>query len=201
MTITIPEYETLFKSNHKKLCNAAYRITHNKTSAEDIVQNVFLKLWDKRDEINIESTLGGYLYKSTVNACLNYLETNKRHLNYLEELKSTTVFAEANATHNISLKELEALIERTLLNLPPKCRAVFILNRYEGLRYKQIAEHLDISVNTVENQMSKALSIMREGLKPYLTKEFLIISISTGIAVLMQFLSLLGVITLFKTVF
>ncbi|MDO8998433.1 MAG: RNA polymerase sigma-70 factor [Bacteroidota bacterium] len=200
MTLSVSEYEELFKSNHKKLCNTAYRITHDKDSAKDIVQNVFLKLWDKRNEINIGTSIEGYLYKSTSNASINYLETNKRHLSYVKEIKFTASASEETASKNITLKELESLIEQSLLTLPPKCRAIFILNRYDGMRYKQIAEHLDISVNTVENQMVKALSIMREELKPYLTKEFLIISISAGISALLQFLSLMIVIMLFKSI-
>jgi RNA polymerase sigma-19 factor, ECF subfamily len=201
MTLSISEYETIFKSNHKALCNAAYRITHHKASAEDIVQNVFLKLWDRRDEINITSSVGAYLYKSTINACLNYLEANKRQLSGLEEIRSATAFSEENTSQGLSLKELEALIEKLLLGLPPKCRAIFILNRYEGLRYKQIAEHLGISVNTVENQMSKALSVMRDGLRPYLTKEFLVISISAGISVLLQCFSVMAAVMVLKHIF
>lgn len=196
MILSISEYENLFKSNHKNLCNIAYRLTRNKDSSEDIVQNVFLKLWNSRNEITIETSLGGYLYKSTTNACLNFLESNRRHLSYREEIKSTTTAFEENTSKNISLKELESLIERVLLRLPPKCRTIFILNRYDGMRYKQIAEHLNISVNTVENQMVKAISIMREGLKPYLTKEFLILSISAGITALLHFLSLMFIIML-----
>lgn len=201
MTLSVSEYENMFNSNHKRLCNAAYRIINNKASAEDIVQNVFLKLWQQRNEINVQTSLGGYVYKATINACLNYLETNKRHLKYVDEIKTTINPFEENTSNKISIKELETLIERTLMNLPPKCRAVFILNRYEGMRYKEIAEHLDISVNTVENQMVKALSIMREGLKPYLTKEFLIISISAGVSALLQFLSLFVIILLFQNAF
>lgn len=196
MTLSVSEYENIFKSNHKKLCNTAYRIIRDQDSAKDIVQNVFLKLWDCRNELNIETSLEGYLYKSTTNASLNFIERNQRHLRFAEEIKATTTHTEDDASKNINIKELETHIERTLSSLPPKCRAIFILSRYEGLRYKQIAEQLDISVNTVENQMAKALSIMREGLKSYLTKEFFIISVSAGITALLHFLSLLLIISI-----
>lgn len=189
MILTLPEYERVFKANHKTLCNTAYRITRDIDSAKDIVQNVFLKLWDKRHELKIESTLEGYLYKATANASLNFIEAKKLQMRFTEEIKASFIPSQDNASESVRIKELETLIERTLLSLPPKCRAIFILNRYEGLRYKQIAEQLDISVNTVENQMAKALSLMREGLKPYLTKEFLIISISGGLVALLHLLS------------
>lgn len=201
MALSISEYEALFRSSHKSLCNAAYRITHHRTAAEDIVQNVFLKLWDRRHDIHIRSSPGAYLYKSTINACLNYLEANKRQFSQLHEIRSVAAFSEENATQQVSLKELESLIERLLLGLPPKCRAIFILNRYEGMRYKEIAGYLGISVNTVENQMSKALSAMREGLRPYLTKEFLVLSISAGISALLQAFSTGVLLMLLKNIF
>ncbi|MBI2721759.1 MAG: RNA polymerase sigma-70 factor [Bacteroidetes bacterium] len=189
MTLSLIEYEEIFKANHKKLCNTAYRITQDQDSAMDIVQNVFLKLWNKRNDLNIKTSLEGYLYKSTANASFNFIEGKKQHLRFVNEIKATTWSSQNNIPENIRVKELEALIERTLLRLPPKCRAIFILNRYEGLRYKQIAEQLNISVNTVENQMVKALSSMRASLKPYLSKEFFIISISGGLTTLLHFLS------------
>src|SRR5688572_17948144 len=119
MILSITDYETLFRSNHKNLCNAAYRITNDKDSAEDIVQNVFLKLWNQRNEIDIKTSILGYLYRSTTNAALNYLETTKRHVNYVEEVKLTSTPSQENALTKLSAKELESVIERHLENLPP----------------------------------------------------------------------------------
>lgn len=91
---------------------------------------------------------------------------------------------ETAETPNSSMesRELEQKITQAVNNLPPKCKAVFVLSRYEGLKYKQIAEHLDISVKTVENQMGSALQKLRDELKPYLTREFLMMMIVIGLA-------------------
>ena len=78
MSISITEFENVFKANHKRLCNLAYRIVNDKDSAEDIVLNVFYKLWGQRNEIQIETSIVGYLHKATTNTSLNFIETNNR---------------------------------------------------------------------------------------------------------------------------
>ena len=200
MPVSPVEFEQLFKSNHKSLCNVANRIVNDRNFAEDIVQDVFLKLWNLRNEINIETSIKAYLHKATANTSLNFIQKQNRILIYKEEIKHTTSSSEDNTSQTISLKELESHIQNALLRLPPKCKAIFVLSRYEEMRYKQIAEYFDISVKTVETQMGKALQIMREELKPFLTREFLVTAISVGISALLHFLSIISIIMLFRSI-
>lgn len=176
MALSTTEFEQLFKSNHKRLCLLANRIVNDTSEAKDIVQEVFIKVWHHKDNLTNES-LDSYLYKATTNTALNYLEKG----NKFEKLNSDLNYHCSSLTdQTISVKELENYVLKALNKLPPKCRVIFALNRFEGLRYKEIAEHLDISIKTVENQMGKALQIMREELKPYLTNEFLLFIVAAG---------------------
>jgi RNA polymerase sigma-70 factor (ECF subfamily) len=165
------QFEQLFKANFRLLCNIANNIVKNERAAEDIVQDVFLKLWQKKDELKIHSNLLGYLYRATANASIDYLKHNRNVI----PLKQTIHYQKTddNAETAVMRKELEKNIEKAMRTLPPKCKAIFVLSRFEGMKYKEIAEHLNISVKTVENQMGIALDKLRTELKPYLTREFL----------------------------
>ena len=195
MAISTIQYEELFRSNHQNMCRLANRIVNDRAGAEDIVQDVFLKVWNSRDTIQTDRPLGGYLFTATTNAALNYLESISRLNKYRKDYQSSN---EEKTSQNISLKELQSEVHKALDRLPPKCKVIFVLSRFEELRYKQIAEHLNISVKTVENQMGKALEIMREELKPFLTREFLIVAATAGLSALLHFLSLLFIILLIK---
>lgn len=197
MSISVSDFEHLFRSNHKSLCRTANYIVNDHDGAEDIVQDAFLNVWNLRDSIQPES-LVGYLYRATTNGALNYIEKNKRFSQFIGELKPVV---QPDGSTALAEKELKASIQKAMDKLPPKCKVIFVLSRFGQMRYKQIALHLDISVKTVENQMGKALEIMREELKPFLTKEFLVIAISAGLTALFHFLSLLLIVTGFRMLF
>lgn len=168
--ITI-QFEQLFKSQYKVLCNTSNNIIKNERAAEDIVQDVFMKLWQKKDQLTIHSNLPGYLYKATINASIDYLKNNQnviplKQVNYYQATDDA-------AERNVMQKELQKSIDKALRNLPPKCRAIFVLSRFESMKYKEIAQHLNISVKTVENQMGIALEKLKTELKPFLTREYL----------------------------
>jgi RNA polymerase sigma-70 factor, ECF subfamily len=166
--------ELLFRQYHKVLCNLARNIVRDKDAAEDIVQDVFLKLWNMRDEFDFTVPVKPYLYKATTNTAISWLNKNKQ-LPLGAEISDTDsgLVSSFNAEDKILEKELQVKILQAIDRLPPKCKAIFILSRYEGLKYRQIAEYLDISVKTVENQMCIALDRLRKDLEPYLTREFL----------------------------
>lgn len=174
-------FEQLFKTQFKLLCNISNNIVKNERAAEDIVQEVFLKLWQKKDILTIHTNYMGYLYRATANASIDYLKNNRNVI----PLKTNSHHQanEENAEGSMINKELEKSIERALRSLPPKCKAIFVLSRYEGMKYKEIATHLGISVKTVENQMGIALEKMRNELKPYLTKEFLSAVAKRGLSI------------------
>jgi RNA polymerase sigma-70 factor, ECF subfamily len=165
------QFEQLFKSHYKLLCNISNNIVKNSRAAEDIVQDVFMKLWQKKDELQIHSNIGGYLYRATTNASIDYLKQNSNVIS----LKQVNYYQATDdaAEKNVMQKELQKSIDKALRNLPPKCRAIFVLSRFEGMKYKEIAQHLGLSVKTVENQMGIALDKLKTELKPFLTREFI----------------------------
>jgi RNA polymerase sigma-70 factor (ECF subfamily) len=163
------DFETLFKANYTKLCLISYRITGDKACAEDIVQDIFFKFWSDREKISIRSTVNGYLYQSVVNASINYSKKTQK-FSPIENLSDYP--QEDHRSENVNELELREKVKQAIDNLPPKCRAIFILSKYEGLKYQEIASLLNISVKTVENQMSIALEKLRNTLKGYFQNTF-----------------------------
>jgi len=155
--------EYLFNNYYTTLCRNAYRIVNNKEISEDIVQDVFFKLWDKRDKIVINTSLEAYLNRMVFNESISFLRKNKNFLEFSDEIEQSRTNHEPNNT--IEQKELNTIINDAINKLPPRCKTIFLLSRIEGLTYKQIAEQLNISVKTVENQMGKALKFLRKTLK------------------------------------
>lgn len=163
---SLEKIEKLFKDNHKSLCNIAYRIIREKDAAEDIVQEVFIKLWQKREEIEIESTLKGYLFKAVANAALNELQKRKR-IQFQNELKDHQIPSTDPGLNEIDQNFLESKVQEAIDELPHKCRVIFLLSRHDNLKYKEIAETLNISIKTVETQMGIALKKLRTKLRPF----------------------------------
>lgn len=164
--------ELLFTNYFKPLCVVAYRIVGDEDTAKDVVQDVFVKLWDHRDRVAIKTSLFGYLKQSVVNHSIDHqrkgyvLRKVALESEHQEHLQSSP--SEVTA-HQAEGSELGAFVQRAIEQLPERCRLVFNLSRHEGLSYKEIAESLDISVKTVENQMTKALKTLRKLLAPVLT--------------------------------
>ncbi|MDJ1501368.1 RNA polymerase sigma-70 factor [Xanthocytophaga agilis] len=166
--------ETLFKQYHKELCRWAYTFVRDKEQAQDIVQEVFLKLWNNREELEWGEQLRSYLYKSTTHVSLNHLERLQKKHTIHQHIQQSNNFVSNDTTDSVLFNELHEKVQQAIANLPPKCKVIYLLSRQEGLKYQQIAEQLDLSVKTVENQMGIALEKLRISLKPYLSKEFLI---------------------------
>lgn len=159
--------KAIFQQHYSPVCAAMYRYISDRNLVEDLAQNVFIRLWEKRQTINITSSLGAYLRRMAINEALGHLRKNKNV--HLEEITPITPFKETATTEDEYLhKELQTQITEAIDALPPKCRRVFQLSRFEDLTYREIAEKLDISVKTVENQMGKALRVLRERMKRYL---------------------------------
>ena len=137
-------------------------------AAREVVQEAFLTLWEKREEIDMEKSVKTYLSTSVRNRSLNHLRDNKKFdsgLLGVEGIYPERADAPVDKLEELELKEK---IDTAIKELPEKCREVFILNRHEHLKYQEIADRLEISVKTVETQMSKALKHLREHLKDYL---------------------------------
>lgn len=167
--------EKIFRAHHTMLCNVAYAMVKDKSTAEDIVQDVFLNLWKKRTELVIDTNLKGYLYRAVSNSCLNYLQSyHKKNFKLYEGFDDHQVGFEL-PQDQMDYERLERLIEEAIDRLPPRCKAIFILSRFEGMKQQQIAETLQLSLKTVENQMGIALSKLREDLKVHLKKGYILI--------------------------
>lgn len=158
--------ETLFRQYYAGLCKSLFRILRDATFAEDIVQEVFLKVWEMRETLQLDAAMQAYLYRSCYNTALNFLKQKKKNTD-IDTLEMVLAGGET-AEKNLNLRETEARILQAIDSLPPKTRLVFSLSRFEELSYKEIAERLEISVKSVEKHMGIALQRLRENLKEYL---------------------------------
>ncbi len=155
--------DQLFNDYYRDLCHKAFRILNNKEIAEDIVQDVFFKLWESRKKINIKISLKAYLNRMVFNESISYLRKNKALIDFSDELEVEDTSAIPDEL--IEQKDLKKIIDSAINKLPPACKTIFLLSRIDELSYKQISEKLDISIKTVENQMGKALKILRQSIK------------------------------------
>ncbi len=165
-------FETVFHHYYKSLCLFATQMLKDDTEAEEIVQDLFVKIWEKRNRINIESSVKNYLIRSVKNLCLNYIKHNK-----IKNLHTKNILSESDSElqdeNNFIEVDLLQKIEECVDSLPDKRREIFRLSREEGLKYREIAEKLNISVKTVETQMGLAFKTLREKLKNF--KSFLML--------------------------
>lgn len=159
----------MYNKYYTYLCYAVYKVLPDRNIAEDLVQEVFFEVWKKRDNININLSLGSYLKRAAVNKTLNYIRDRKIKFEE-EEAAPPIVDQEVRAQENMEANELQDRINEAIESLPEKCRIVFAMSRYEEMSYREISEKLGISIKTVENQISKALKILRERLSEYVQK-------------------------------
>lgn len=161
-------YSHLLDLYYKELCNYATSLARDDFKSEDIVQSVIIRMWDKREKLNADISIKNYLYKSVYNEFIDQyrkdLSVSILERKYIEGID---YFIE-NETENKS-KRLIKLVKKEIKELPKKCKETFLLSKKSGLSYKEIADFQNLSVNTVENQMAKALSILRKKLKDNMT--------------------------------
>lgn len=166
-------FELIFKTYYKRMCNLAFCYTHQLETAEDIVKDFFLTFWANKENLEIKTSLSGYLFCSVRNACLNYLKRNTERKNTvsIEELTRIKInccetYSNDNLLNDIFEKELEKQILNAVEKLPAGCREIFKLSRVEGLSHKNISEKLNISENTVKVQIYNALKILKKTIYP-----------------------------------
>ena len=158
--------ELLFRSFYQPLGNVIYRVVQDRATAEDLLQDLFLKIWNNRGALIITTTYKAYLYRAAMNTALYHLQKHKRQVAWDD---ARILEPSRNATaENLAGEEAELAVAGALEALPPQCRAVFIMSREEGMSYRQIAEALNVAPKTVENQMGKALRLLRERLSGFL---------------------------------
>jgi RNA polymerase sigma-70 factor, ECF subfamily len=164
----IREFERLFTKYYGPLCHHADKILKDMDTAEDLVQEFFYNFWKNRESFSAKLSLNAYLYQSIRNNALHYLEHLAVRKNYAEhvisESRETT---KAPVETDIELNDLGNIINATLKKMPERCSRIFKMNRFEGMKYREIAILLSVSVKTVEADMGKALQMFRKSLKEY----------------------------------
>lgn len=163
--------EALFRLLYTPLRNYANVIINSKEDAEDIVQEVFLKLWNSRNDLDEYKSIKTYLYVCTKNSCLNWLKHTKVRSDYARVMAAVYESSSPELSPHESLiaNDIESDLSIALNELPTQCRKIFELSRFEGLKYHEIASKLNISIKTVETQMSRALVKVRLQLKKHST--------------------------------
>ena len=157
---------SLYSSYYRYVCSVVYKMTGDASMAEDITQEVFLEVWKRRETLDVTSTLKGYIRKVAVNKTLNHIRSKK--MNFEQEDSVLHVPSKENSTQKIlEAEDLQKAINTAVESLPERCRLIFGLSRYEEKTYREIADDLSISIKTVENQMSKALKIVRSAVLEY----------------------------------
>lgn len=162
------KFETLFRDHFTGLCYFARKYTGDLDSAKEIVHNVFVRVWENRSEFDWDKPVKSYLFTSVYNRSMNFIRDNRKFLNHDDAYSQNLVIDESPYSDHLETAELEEKIRKAMLKLPEKCREVFELSRFEGKKYTEIAAMLNISVKTVETQMSKALHILKTELREYL---------------------------------
>jgi RNA polymerase sigma-70 factor, ECF subfamily len=161
-------FESLFRIEFKGLVYFALQYTKDLDTAREIAQEAFISLWEKRETIDLSKPVKTYLTTTVRNKCLNWLRDNKkfnRDILDIEGLLSDRIYTPPD---RLVEAEIRIKITSAIEELPEKCREIFVLSRNENLKYQEIATRLQISVKTVETQMSKALQHMRQRLKEFL---------------------------------
>ena len=156
--------QELFNQQYMPVCNAIVRLVRDKALAQDLGQEVFIKFWEKRHQLEIKSSLPAYLRRMAINEAISHLRKYQkmRSEEFIPERYNATTISSEDVFIGAELKER---VKVAIDTLPPRCRLIFQLSRFEELTYKEIAARLDLSVKTIENQMGKALRILRERLQ------------------------------------
>jgi len=166
------KFELLFKDLFKPLCGFSMKYIGEMEEAKSLVHEVFISLWEKFETLPEDTNHRSYLYTAVRNRSLNYIRDRKKLVG-LEDISEQGT----EETNAFEVRELEKEIELAINTLPEKCRMVFEMSRYEELKYAEIAQKMNISVKTVEAQMSKALSVLRQALAKYLSILFFIFNL------------------------
>ena len=160
-------FEQLFKQYYEPLIYFAYRYVQDKQAAEDIIQDIFVYLWDKREKLDFGINIKTYLYSAVKNRCLKYLKRKAVEIKYrpLEIILAK----DADNPESIMINdELQEALTSAINELPEKRREIFCMNRFDELTYAEIASILNLSIKTVETQMSRALKFLRISLSNFL---------------------------------
>ena len=157
-------FKLLFNRYNKKIYHFALKCLRNNTEAEELVQSVFINIWEHRESLNATNSVRSYIYRSAVNYIYNYLKKKAIRTRFIEsEINKGEI--QSNLTYDqVFFHDLESYINAFVETLPPQQQKIFLLSRYEGLTYSEIAKKLNLSVRTVENQIYRTLKVLKNNL-------------------------------------
>jgi RNA polymerase sigma-70 factor (family 1) len=159
--------ELLFRRYHRVLCNHALRYVYSREVAEDIVSDVFCKFWKNGSFESVTTSYRLYLFRSVRNEAYTHLRTEFRRGDAQEWFPTPEAGPGLRPDHITQYEETFHRVQQLVESLPPQCRKVFLMSRFEGKRYKEIAEEMGLSVKTVDTHLVKALKLVRSGLRDY----------------------------------
>jgi RNA polymerase sigma-70 factor (ECF subfamily) len=162
------QFEQLYRLHFHGMIGFARIYVSDVSIAEEMVQNVFLNIWSRRASVELRTSIKSYLFRSVHNECLNYIKKMNVREKAHHEIASQMISYTNDASESLQAVELRAKIQKVIQALPKQCAVVFRLSRNEQLSYAEIAQTLGISIKTVENQMGKALRILRSNLQEYI---------------------------------
>ncbi|MDX9883338.1 MAG: RNA polymerase sigma-70 factor [Prolixibacteraceae bacterium] len=158
-------FDTVYERYSHKLFSFVFRILKNKSEAEDIVQEVFVKIWEARETLGDHKLLNSYIFTIAYNSSIDLIRKRINNDKYLEHLKNSSVTQfTPSSVSQVEYNELNRRVEQLIANLPERQKQVYLLHREQGLTYPEIAQKLGISKNTVENHMAKALKYLRQNI-------------------------------------
>jgi len=164
-------FARLYRRHFSELCDISFYLTRDKEVAKEMVQDTFLVIWEKREDWQPKGSIRSYLFRAVKNRSLDHLKHVKVERGW-QKMQQVETNGSHSGEESISQKELAAAIDKSVDELPEKCRIIFIMNRNQGFTYGEIAEIQGISQKTVETQIGRALKKLRESLAKYLPHHF-----------------------------
>lgn len=165
-------FNSIFNTFYLQLYFHCRKYISDPEEAKDLLQNVFLRLWERREEIEIEISLKAYLFRCVKNECLNFIRSSRPNIS-ISEIDGEDVIPDIGALsapdEDAESREIEQAIDSVIKTLPEQCQKIFIMSRMKGMKNKEIAKLLSVSVRTVDTQIYRALKAMKKGLKDYLS--------------------------------
>jgi RNA polymerase sigma-70 factor, ECF subfamily len=161
---THKEFQEVYLKFFNGLANYAFSILNNREAARDVVQDVFLDLWKKRLDLVIKTSLDAYLVRAVKFKSIDFIRKAKTQQQYVADVVTSVSESQYDFDENDEDSELKKKLSFAIAQLPPKCRQAFLLSRVNGYTYKEIAQEMQISVKTVENQISRAFKLLRQKL-------------------------------------
>ncbi len=159
-------FRQLFDRHYKVLLGTAVNMLKDVNAAKDVTQEVFLQVWQKRETLQIHSNPLAYLKRSVINRSLNHIKSRKAFVE--DTVLQNKASQQVEANENLAAQDVEKAMQAALKTLPERCRVIFVMRRLEGMSLKEIAQQLDISPKTVENQITKALKVLQKAVRPFL---------------------------------